>query len=194
MNLPAAIIDQLLDADAGLFMVLNQGLQHSFLDAAMRALSNAGNGGLLWVAVGVCALVFFGQEARRAGFLMLLALLISYLANDGLLKNFFHRPRPYEVIAGAKLLVTPLNSYSFPSGHAACAFACAFVMAKKFRKLALPFYAVAALMSFSRVYVGAHYPFDVLAGALLGIFCAVLVLKAEGALLSGARKTRPPTF
>ena len=194
MILPAEIINRLLEFDAGLYTVLNRGLHVSFLDTAMRALSMAGNGGLIWIAAGVCAMAFFGPQARRAGALMLLTLLFSYLVNDGLLKDFFHRSRPYEVLGGVRLLVAPLHSPSFPSGHAACAFACAHVMARKFSGLARPFYALAALMSFSRVYVGAHYPSDVLAGALLGAVCAVLALKAESVLLSSAKKTRPPTF
>jgi undecaprenyl-diphosphatase len=67
--------------------------------------------------------------------------------------------------------VLPFNfaqSYSFPSGHAAASFVAAYLLSKKDKKRAWVYYVVALLISFSRIYLGKHYPSDVLAGALIG--------------------------
>ena len=73
-------------------------------------------------------------------------------------------------------------TYSFPSGHATVSFACATVLALAVPRLRVPLYALAALISFSRVYVGVHYPFDVLAGAVLGVAIAIALRMLAEAL------------
>ena len=65
------------------------------------------------------------------------------------------------------------QDHSFPSGHAATSFACATVLALAFPRLAVPLYVLAAAIGFSRIYVGVHYPLDVLGGAVLGIAVAI---------------------
>lgn len=85
-----------------------------------------------------------------------------------LLKHLVHRPRPYFVLKGYRALVTPLMDYSFPSGHTTAAFA----MAGIFSSLGWPVSAVAwllaTLVGVSRMYLGHHYPLDVLTGAVIG--------------------------
>ena len=85
------------------------------------------------------------------------------------------------------LLDSP-STYSFPSGHATVSFACATVLALAVPRLRLPLFALATLISFSRVYVGVHYPFDVLAGAALGVAIAI-ALRMLAAIL---RRSEPP--
>ncbi|HEY9856728.1 MAG TPA: phosphatase PAP2 family protein, partial [Stenomitos sp.] len=103
---------------------------------------------------------------------------ILVLASEGLaygaeaaIKPLFNRPRPYMTYPDLK---TPNGKMeddplSFPSGHAAVSFAAATVLADYNPKLAWPAYGIAALVSYSRIYNGLHYPSDILAGALLGI-------------------------
>ncbi|MCL6635501.1 MAG: phosphatase PAP2 family protein [Peptococcaceae bacterium] len=190
--MPEKILFVLKSLDLTLFDRINHSLQNSLFDAVMPLISNAGAGGLLWIAVGLILLVLGRPELKRAALLMLAALFVSFLVGEEGLKHVFQRPRPFVTIPGVDLLVAPPHSFSFPSGHAANAFACGLVLARKIPVLAWPALVLAVLMAFSRVYVGVHYPFDVLGGALLGAACALLVMKLEAPLSQMAEKIRPP--
>jgi len=84
-------------------------------------------------------------------------------------KGLIGRDRPPVRYPEPEPLVRVPHDHSFPSGHAATSFACATILAFAVPRLALPFYVLAAAIAFSRVYVGVHYPLDVLAGAVLGL-------------------------
>ncbi|HOV79891.1 MAG TPA: phosphatase PAP2 family protein [Bacillota bacterium] len=165
--------------DTGWFYSINHGLHNTVFNKVMPAVSNAGTDGLVWIALGLVLLILGRKETKRASVLMMLALLVSYLLGEEGLKTLFHRPRPFETLPGVHLLVFPPDTYSFPSGHAANAFACALVLARKIRNISLPVCIFAVIMAFSRVYVGVHYPLDVLAGALLGVACASFIIACE---------------
>ena len=79
---------------------------------------------------------------------------------------------------------------SFPSGHAATSFACALALARFAPMLTIPLFVLAGLIAFSRVYVGVHYPFDVLAGTVLGLALATALPRLLAALPRLRRGTR----
>ena len=86
-----------------------------------------------------------------------------------LLKHLIARSRPYDCILGLIPLITPPTDYSFPSGHTAASFAVGALLFRKLpKRYGIPALVLAALIGFSRLYLGVHYPSDVLAGALLG--------------------------
>ena len=87
-------------------------------------------------------------------------------------KALVHRHRPFVHQLGP---VT--TTHSFPSGHTATSFACAVVLASLAPRLRVPLFVLAALIAFSRLYNGDHFPLDVLAGALLGSLVGVVVLR-----------------
>jgi membrane-associated phospholipid phosphatase len=134
----------------------------------------AGNGVVLGIVVGAVALLFW-RHGRRADALFLGAAFAGAALINGLLKLAFHRPRP-------ELAFVHLETYSFPSGHAAVATATFGALAyllclrPNARRVALALGATAliALVGFSRLYLGAHYLSDVLAGTCFGLFWASL--------------------
>ena len=100
------------------------------------------------------------------------------------LKDLVARIRPYDSVEGLVPLVARLKDYSFPSGHTCASFACAGVYYKAFPgKWGKAAMVLAVLIALSRLYVGVHYPTDVLAGALVGTFSALAALKLEHALV-----------
>ena len=114
---------------------------------------------------------------------------IAYFASSGLvdvLKLAIDRQRPVD-----HPLVPEPTSSSFPSGHAATSFACAATLAPFVSRTgAIVLYVLAAAIAFSRVYVGVHYPIDVLAGAALGLLVATALRPLPAAL---RRSRRSPT-
>jgi undecaprenyl-diphosphatase len=105
------------------------------------------------------------------------------------LRQLIGRDRPFVLHPEPKPLVGQPSSGSFPSGHASAAFACATVIAWASPRLAVPVYVLAALVAWSRVYVGVHYPLDVLGGAVLGVLVATALLKLEAALRRSRQET-----
>lgn len=146
-----------------------------WLDPVFVALTRAGSYGAVWIAL---ALVL-AWRSRRVKVLVLVVL--ADLAAEGLadvLKAAIPRRRPPLLYPEPKTLVHDPHSHSFPSGHATTSFACATVLALTYPRAAVAFYVLAAAIAFSRVYVGVHWPSDVLAGALLGIAIALLLRAA----------------
>jgi len=111
---------------------------------------------------------------------LLVLLLAADFAADGLslaLRQAIGRERPPLVYPEPKPLVSLPNSGAFPSGHASTAFACATVLAWASPRLRVPAFVLAAAIAWSRVYVGVHWPLDVLGGAVLGVLVATVLLK-----------------
>ena len=101
------------------------------------------------------------------------ALAIGALITNVALKNIIERIRPYEVVEGLKLLIEPQSDFSFPSGHTCASIGAALAMYPFLeRKWGIPLVILAVLISLSRLYVGVHYPTDVLGGAVVGAFAA----------------------
>jgi membrane-associated phospholipid phosphatase len=104
--------------------------------------------------------------------LTVIALVLADWTSMGL-KALIDRPRPPLRYAEPKTLVPVPHDASFPSGHAATSFAAATILSLAFPRFAPFLYVLAAAVAFSRVYVGVHYPLDVLGGAILGVLVAV---------------------
>ena len=103
-----------------------------------------------------------------------------------LLKYVVQRDRPPTVVLDPEPLVGVPSTSSFPSGHTSTSFACAYVISRLAPRLTVYVFVLAALIGFSRVYVGVHYPLDVLAGAVLGL----VVAKALLMLLEALRRSQ----
>jgi undecaprenyl-diphosphatase len=150
-----------------------------WLDWLFVDLSRIGTLGLVWL---VLALVLAVLWRRPSLFVLVLgADVIADLAATAL-KDVTNRDRPPLVFAHPKALVHVPQNGSFPSGHAATSFACATILSAARPRWAPWFYVLAALIAFSRVYNGVHWPLDVLAGAALGVLLAIALLQLERVL------------
>ena len=158
------------------------------LDPFFEALTYLGNFGAVWLLAGAVLAIAWRQPIvfARVG----VAALTGELASS-LIKDVTERPRPPLRFPDPGPLVALPGSSSFPSGHATVAFACATVLAATDRRLAIPAFALAVGIAWSRVYVGVHYPLDVLAGAVLGVLLAT-ALRLLGAALQRSRRARTP--
>jgi undecaprenyl-diphosphatase len=146
----------------------------SRLNDGFVGLTAIATGGYIWIALAP----LLAWRARRALVVPLALAAAAVWASDlvaTLLKRLIDRPRPYEAIAHVHLLVGRPLSASLPSSHATTSFAGATILSLLFPTRAAPLFLVATLVAFSRVYVGVHYPGDVLAGALLGSCVAAAV-------------------
>jgi undecaprenyl-diphosphatase len=151
-------------------IILNflQLLRCSFFDSLFVFITHLGDKGMLWILMGLC--LCLTPKYKRAGFCVLLALLINFVICNITLKPLIARTRPYEYVEGIKLLINRPKDFSFPSGHSSSSFAAAFSVwfyNKKWGRMSL---VIASFIAFSRLYLHVHFPTDVVFGIMIGIF------------------------
>ncbi len=175
--------------DARVFLTLNQAPHPDWLNRLADWLAITSNGGWLWL-IGVAAAGIAG--APDAGRLLVIqaptvaasALLVEYP-----IKAIFRRRRPFIDVVRALVIGKQPGSWSFPSGHTATAFAAAVVAQGTWPRSAPLLYTLATLTGLSRIYVGVHYPGDVLSGALLGALIGS-VMRTLGSQAARASRLR----
>ena len=165
-------IIQNLDGD--LLISIQQAVIRESVTPAVRFITSLGNGGMIWIAFIILMLIF--RKTRKDGIWTGCALAVSFVINNLILKNVIARVRPYEAFSAVQLLIEKQSDYSFPSGHTASSFVVA-VSIYLFlpRRYGIPALILAFLISLSRLYVGVHYPLDVLCGAISGTLIAMIL-------------------
>jgi membrane-associated phospholipid phosphatase len=149
------------------------------LDVAMRRLSRAADDSKLWFGAAALLAMLGGAEGRHAATRGLASLGISSAFANLVAKPLTTRRRPEreELKVLARRHVPMPRSSSFPSGHAASAFAFATGVGQASPTLSAPLRALATLVGYSRVHTGVHYPADVLVGAFIGVSAAELAAR-----------------
>jgi undecaprenyl-diphosphatase len=143
------------------------------LHQTMVALAHGG--ALVW-ALGALLLGLVLRGRWPGVFQVALAIGLAALLADFAAKPLIARHRPFVSITDYEVMAKPQRSGSFPSTHAAAAFAGAFAMSRLFPELRGTLWAVAALVALARIYVGVHYPLDVIGGAIIGIAAAAFAV------------------
>ncbi len=158
----------------GQFLIwLQENVRSELLTPVMKLITHLGDKGLFWIIIAIVMLFF--KKTRPLGIMAGIALVFSVLINNVLIKPNVGRIRPYEVVDGLRLLIEKQDDPSFPSGHSGASFAAAVVfLVKGPKKIGIPAIIMAALIAFSRLYVGVHYPTDVICGIITGTFCAII--------------------
>lgn len=140
-----------------------------------QMLSGLGNTGFIWFIVALW--IFMREEKRDRRFFIpiVTAAIVGWILSELIIKDFVGRLRP--VYAIPSIIVSPLpTGFSFPSTHALLAFALVVVIGQKETRWKWWFYVLAFLISFSRVYIGHHYPLDVIAGGVTGVLIGYTVV------------------
>ena len=168
-------MDCITNIDFTVLNWLHDTLSCRFLDSVMPVITKLGSKGIIWLAVAF--VMMCTRKYRKCGILMVISLIAGVLIGNLFLKNIIARPRPCWINEDFPMLIGVPGDYSFPSGHTCASFACTLVLYRILpKKYGVPAVLLAALIAFSRLYVGVHYPTDVLGGLAVGIFSSCLVL------------------
>jgi undecaprenyl-diphosphatase len=161
----------IIDMDGSILLWIQQHVRREWATPVVKLITHLGDAGAVWLVLTLLCLVL--AKTRKVGILMAASTILNFLVNN------VARTRPYEVIPGLQRIIEAQSDFSFPSGHSGASFAVAVVMLMMFpKKVGIPAMALAVLIALSRLYVGVHYPTDVLAGALVGTLAAVIVCVA----------------
>lgn len=160
--------------EAGIILWIQENIRGPIGDEFWQFVTRLGDKGLLWIAMGITLLFF--KKTRPIGCTMLLSLLLDFTILNKILKPLIARPRPFVVNEAIVTVIREPDPYrSFPSGHSGGAFAAMFAFYHWVpKKFGIPALFVASMVAVSRLYVGVHYPTDVLAGCLIGLGCSLL--------------------
>ena len=163
----------LLAWDGNLLLWIQNAVRNPVMTPFMKTVTHLGDKGIFWIILTLALLAF--PRTRRVGFYSFCALVCSYLVNNVCLKHLVARTRPYEVVQGLELIVARATDFSFPSGHSAASFASATAIFSSIRrkKWGILLLALALIIALSRLYVGIHYPTDVICGTISGILCGL---------------------
>jgi membrane-associated phospholipid phosphatase len=158
--------------DTFFFVQINQLPHRKLSDRFLTRLSWVMTSGTGWLLFLLLATLVNRQRGWKATRAVAPALWLATATVEHPIKKWFRRRRPFISLIEAIIVGRKPGSYSFPSGHSAAAFAGALLLAREYPASARGFFGLASLVAFSRVYLGVHYPGDVLSGSLLGMVLA----------------------
>lgn len=167
------VLSHLSRYEAGFLLWVQTHLRNPITDPILSIFTHLGDAGALFIVLTL--LLLLHPKTRRAGFSAACALVFSLLFTNVLLKHLFARPRPWVSWEFLSPLVAERDPNSFPSGHTSAAFAFALAFVRTWprdwahsKAVKVSVVVLATLMALSRLYVGVHYPTDVLGGFVVG--------------------------
>ena len=159
-------------AEFRLLEMIHDIFESRFTDFIMPRITALGNAGIIWIILAAVLLCI--PRYRRCGEVLAAGLLAGLVFGNLLIKPLIHRPRPcwlYEV----QLITKIPSDYSFPSGHTYSSFTAAFLLLRYNKRWGIAALALAVLIAFSRMYLYAHFPTDVLGGIVLAVAVSTAV-------------------
>jgi undecaprenyl-diphosphatase len=179
------MIDTLISIDAQLMYLINVTLANAVTDAVMPIVTAEWFVRPILVLGVIVAAWRGGKYGRITAFLAILAVILSDQLSSQVIKPWVGRLRPCKEHADwIHLLVNCSSGKSFPSSHAVNSFAQAVLWSCRYPRIGKYAYPLASLIALSRIFVGVHYPFDILTGAFLGAVCGGVILVLYSRVLS----------
>lgn len=170
------IFQFLLSMDRQIFHFFNNSMANSVFDFLMPFITNKKN---WFVPIGITWILLVwrgGKRGRIVAFLIIPILILADQTSSSLLKHTFDRLRPCKALDNIRLLIPCGSGYSFPSSHATNISAAFTLFIYYYRRYTVIWITIILLIGFSRIYVGVHYPSDVLGGFILGATISALLL------------------
>ena len=168
------MFDAIFDFDNRWFLKFNQWQRFKPLTQFFRFASRTGDG-YLYALFGAIALASNDSHSLLFVNVAVLAFLFE-IPSFILLKKMLKRQRPFEKTGSCFCAINPSDKFSMPSGHTAAAFIMACLISQFYPQWTIAAYTWASIISFSRVFLGVHYPTDLAVGAALGLFCSYISL------------------
>ena len=186
------MIDYLYRIDLNIFYFFNHTLSIPVLDKFFSLITSVNNWYIAYIILLSIAFIKGGRTGRITAIGVLILITITDQVSSNILKDLVHRIRPCMVLPDAITPIGCTGTYSFPSSHAFNNFAAATFIYRFFPKLKWALFLTALLIAVSRIYLGLHYPSDVLGGAVLGAifgyFFASVVLWIEKRIRHDSKK------
>ena len=178
-----SIIEPFRTIDIKLLIILNQNISNSLFELIMPIITNEDN----WAIPILCLIIYLLFFGQKKGKIVLCLLIISLGINDyicaSIIKPTIARLRPsHEFLEYINLLVPKGGKWSMPSNHASNMFVLATIISTFYSKTKAGIFLIAISVSFSRVYVGVHYPMDVIVGASIGTTIAITIISLWSSL------------
>jgi undecaprenyl-diphosphatase len=168
----------LFNIDKSLLYFLNTTLANGLFDRLMPFITEQKHWNLVYLLLLIILVWKGGLKGRAAALALIIGVGMSDYLNSDILKEFFSRLRPCHTLDNIRVLIDCGPGKSFPSSHAVNNFTMAMIGAGFYREYRWILFTTAGLVAFSRVYVGVHYPFDVLGGTLVGLTLGYIIYKA----------------
>lgn len=160
--------------DVAILNFIQNNFHNPVTDLIFPIITALGNGSGIWLTIAV--FLIYIKKYRRWGVVLLLAIILTFVTGELILKPLIARPRPFS-LHPYTLLIKPPFGFSCPSGHASSSFSSTTVLWRVKRKWGVAALILSVLIAFSRVFLSVHFPSDVLAGALLGFGIATLICR-----------------
>ena len=160
--------------DLSILLFIQEHLRVTWMNGFWEFITSFGDGGIFWIILSLALMI--PKKTRKAGIVAGCSLLLGFLITNVTLKPLVDRVRPYNYSDAIIPLGRIPKESSFPSGHTCASFACALIYVHMLpKKYGIPLVVLAPLIALSRLYLGVHFPTEVIGGFLVALFSSTLV-------------------